>query len=141
MYLLDTNILSEFRKIGTSKENANVKAWLQSVQPEQLFICTITLMEIKMGILNLEHRGDFPQAERLKRWYQQEIKAKFAQRLLLISGEIAELCAELHIPNRRPFSDSYIAATALAHNFTLVTRNAKDFQGLKLKLVNPFERE
>lgn len=139
MYLLDTNILSEFRKIGSTREHPQVKAWLCSVTPDQLFISTISLMEIKMGILSAEHRGDHAQAMHLNAWYQQDIKQKFARQLLPISGEIAEICAELHVPNRRPFGDSCLAATALVHNFTLVTRNVKDFQGLKLRLINPFE--
>lgn len=141
MYLLDTNVISELRKLSNKKADINVVQWLITVYPSELFISTVTIMEIKIGILQLEQRGDFTQANLLRKWYQEEILAKFSQRILPISTDVAEICAELHVPNKRPFSDAYIAATAIAHNFTLVTRDTKDFKDIKkLKLLNPFEQ-
>ncbi|MDH2997369.1 twitching motility protein PilT [Pasteurellaceae bacterium LFhippo2] len=138
MYLLDTNVISEFRKIDSGRINPNVLRWLESVYPDDLFMSVMSLMEIKIGVLQLEHRKDFSQAERVKYWLETEIEPKFRERILTITNKVALTCAELHVPNKRPTNDSLIAATAIAHNYTLVTRNTKDFQGLKVKLFNPF---
>lgn len=141
MYLLDTNVLSEMRKLNSFKINPNVATWLNRVYPEELYLSVLTIMEIKVGILGLKHRNDYQQTTVLNSWLTQEIQPKFAQRILPITTEIALSCASLHIPNKRPFSDALIAATAIQHNLTLVTRNIKDFQGLKLRLINPFEAD
>ncbi|OOH87397.1 VapC toxin family PIN domain ribonuclease [Pasteurellaceae bacterium 15-036681] len=138
MYLLDTNVISEFRKIDSGRINPNVLRWLETVYPEDLFMSVMSLMEIKIGVLQLEHRKDFSQAERVKYWLETEVEPKFRGRILTITNKVALTCAEFHVPNKRPTNDVLIAATAMAHNYTLVTRNTKDFQELKVKLFNPF---
>lgn len=142
MYLLDTNIIAELRKFHRNSPhslNENVKNWLLSVEPEQTYISVITIMESYMGIL-LKERKDIAQGQILRHWFETYVQPVYKNRTLPINAEIAQLCANLHIPNKRPFCDAYIAATALVHNFTLVTRNVKDFQDIpKLKLLNPFE--
>lgn len=140
MYLLDTNIVSEMRKYHNQTIDPNVAAWLKNIAPEQTFLSAISIMELRVGVLS-KLRKDPKQGEALQHWYEHYVLPTYSGRILSVTPHIAAHCAELHIPNRRPFSDSYLAATALVHNFTLVTRNVKDFQGLKLRLINPFESQ
>lgn len=139
MFLLDTNVVSELRKFHNHSINPNVERWFAGINPTQTFISATTIMEIRVGIL-LKQRRAPRQATIFQDWFERFILPNYQYRTLPITSEIAEICAELHVPNKRPFSDAYIAATAKAHNFTLVTRNTKDFKDIKkLKLLNPFE--
>ncbi|OOR99029.1 VapC toxin family PIN domain ribonuclease [Haemophilus paracuniculus] len=137
-YLLDTNILAELRKFDKGLIDPNVQKWLAQIPPSQTCISVISLMEVKIGWL-LKMRKDPTQGKMLEDWYQKTLILLYQDRTLPVTSEIALLCAELHIPNKRSYNDALIAATAMAHNLTLVTRNTKDFQGLKIKLLNPFE--
>lgn len=138
MYLLDTNVLSELRKFHNNTIDKNVRQWFEHVMPSQTYISVISLMEIQMGI-SLKKRKDAVQATHLQQWFNDMLLPLYQERILSINSDIALICAELHIPNRRPINDALIAATAKQHNLTLVTRNTKDFQGVKLSLINPFE--
>ncbi|KMK51578.1 twitching motility protein PilT [[Actinobacillus] muris] len=138
MYLLDTNILSELRKFHNNTIDENVRKWFEQIMPSQTYISVISLMEIQMGI-SLKKRKDVLQAAHLQQWFNDMLLPLYQTRTLPINAEIALSCAELHIPNRRSLNDTLIATTAIQHKLTLVTRNTKDFQGLKLRLLNPFE--
>lgn len=137
MFLLDTNILSEFRKFHSGRESPFVYQWSKTIDLHQTFISVITLAEIKQGILSLQ-RKDPKQALILDTWFQQRILAEYQERILPISPQIALTCVELHVPNKKPINDAWIASTAIQHNLTLVTRNVQDFEHIPVRLLNPF---
>jgi predicted nucleic acid-binding protein len=137
MYLLDTNVISELRKIESGRVNRRVEAWVDSVDAELFFLPVVTVLELETGALLLERR-DLPQARMLQRWINDLILPSFAGRILPIDLPIALRCAAMHVPNRRPDRDGWIAATALVHGMTVVTRNVADFQHMGVAVLNPW---
>ena len=138
MYLLDTNIMSELKKLDSGKIHPQVQRWAYSINLMQTKISVVSITEIRTGILSLT-RKDQAQAASLDNWFTNRLLPAYRTRTLSVDTEVALICAQLHIPAKRPINDAYIAATAIAHNLTLVTRNVRDFQGLPLMLENPFE--
>lgn len=137
MYLLDTNVISELRKAKTGKANPAVITWAENVPVPWLFLSVISVLELEIGILLVERR-DHAQGIILRNWLNEQIIPVFAKRILPIDTAIALRCAQLHIPNPRPDRDSLIAATALVHKMTIVTRNISDFQATGVQLLNPW---
>jgi predicted nucleic acid-binding protein len=138
MFLLDTNVISELRKAGDGKADANVVAWLSSVDATTFYLSAITLMEIELGILRIERR-DPAQGARLRAWMDQHILPEFADRILPVDTAVALRCAPLHVPDPHPERDAFIAATALVHGMTVVTRNIADFAPTGVPLLNPWD--
>ena len=138
MFILDTNVISELRKAGDGKADANVVAWLSGVDAGTLYLSAITLMEIELGVLRIERR-DPVQGARLRAWVDQRILPEFADRTLPVDLAVALRCAPLHVPDPRPERDAFIAATALVHGMTIVTRNLADFAPIGVPLVNPWD--
>ena len=138
MYLLDTNIISELKKLDSGKIHPQVQRWTYSINLMQTKISVVSITEIRTGILSLT-RKDQAQAASLDNWFTNRLLPAYRTRTLSVDTEVALICAQLHIPAKRPINDAYIAATAIAHNLTLVTCNVRDFQGLPLMLENPFE--
>ena len=134
-FLLDTNVVSEMRRM---RIDANVAAWVDEQDPSDQFISTITIMEIEIGILQLERR-DTRQSTRLRRWLEELVLPNFDGRILPIDTEVALKCAGLHVPDPRPERDAMIAATALVHGLTMVTRNTADFAPTGVPLLNPWD--
>jgi len=137
MYLIDTNVISELRKVLIGKANAQVVNWVDSVEPTELFVSVVTMHELKIGIL-LAERRDAAKASVLNTWYEQVVQT-FKGRILVVDMKVIAYSAQLHVPNPKPFSDCLIAATALAHNMTVVTRNVEDFNNTGVRLINPWE--
>ena len=138
MYLLDTNIISELKKLDSGKIHPQVQRWAYSINLMQTKVSVVSITEIRTGILSLA-RKDQAQAASLDNWFTNRLLPAYRTRTLSVDTEVALICAQLHIPAKRPINDAYIAATAIAHNLTLVTCNVRDFQGLPLMLENPFE--
>ena len=138
MFLLDTNVISELRKAGDGKADTNVVTWLSSVDATTFYLSAVTLMEIELGILRIERR-DPAQGARLRAWMDQHILPEFADRTLPVDTAVALRCAPLHVPDPRPERDAFIAATALAHGMTVVTRNVADFAPTGVPLLNPWD--
>ena len=138
MYLLDTNIISELKKLDSGKIHPQVQRWAYSINLMQTKISVVSIIEIRTGILSLARKGQ-AQAASFDNWFTNRLLPAYRTRTLSVDTEVALICALLHIPTKRPINDAYIAATAIAHNLTLVTRNVRDFQGLPLMLENPFE--
>ena len=137
-YLLDTNVVSELRKIGDGKADARVAAWVDTEDAESFFISAITILELERGVLGIQRR-DAAQGARLRAWLDNHVRPEFAGRILPIDDQIAMRCAHLHIPDRRNEVDALIAATALVHGLTVATRNVRDFEGTGVVVVNPWE--
>ncbi|MCW0400391.1 Toxin FitB [Xanthomonas sacchari] len=138
MYVLDTNVLSELRKVRLGKADANVAAWAESVDAADLFISAITVMELELGVLLIE-RKDATQGAMLRSWLEQHVLPEFSGRTLPIDIAVAQRCARLHIPDKRGERDALIAATALVHGMAVVTRNVSDFEPTGVPIVNPWE--
>lgn len=138
MYLLDTNVVSEIRKIRTGKADRQVATWAEHVDAAQLYISTITVMELEIGILAIERR-DARQGHRLRTWLEQSVLAEFHDRTLAIDTPVARRCARLHVPDRRSERDALIAATALVHGMAVVTRNVADFAATGVALIDPWQ--
>ncbi|QTB98273.1 type II toxin-antitoxin system VapC family toxin [Alcaligenes sp. SORT26] len=139
MYLLDTNVISEIRKMKSGKADANVTAWIRSVNAATLYISVITVLELEQGILGKE-REDAAQGAILRNWFENQVLPTFSDFTLNIDAAVAQRCAQLHVPNKKGERDALIAATALVHDMTVVTRNAKDFKDTPVALLNPWER-
>jgi predicted nucleic acid-binding protein len=135
MFLLDTNVVSELRR--PERADANVRAWASSAPAELYAISVVTVLELERGTLLVERR-DAMQGGILRRWLEREILAPLATRILAIDVAIARQCASLHVPDPRPERDALIAATALTHGLTVVTRNTADFEPMGVALLNPW---
>ena len=138
MFLLDTNILSEIRKISQGRADPALAHWVQAIDFDRCHLCVITLLEIEQGILRVRHRGDEAQFARLQRWLNDTVVPTFDARILPVDRHAARICARLHVPDQRPYNDALIAATAIRNDLTLVTRNTRDFAELNVPLLNPF---
>ena len=138
MYVLDTNVLSELRKVRLGKADANVAAWAESVDAADLFVSAITLMELELGVLSME-RKDAARGTLLRAWLDEQVLPEFSGRTLAVDTTVALRCAKLHVPDRRSERDTLIAATALVHGMAVVSRNVADFKQTGVTVVNPWE--
>ena len=138
MYLLDTNVVSELRKTKSGRADLNVIAWAQPIPVGSLFLSAITVLEIELGVLLIERR-DPAQGKVLRAWLDQSVLPAFEGRILPVDLEVARRCARMHVPDPRSERDALIAATALVHGMTVVTRNVPDFSGLDLTLLDPWQ--
>lgn len=137
MYLLDTNVVSELRKVRTGKADARVAAWADSVETADLFISVITIQELEIGV-RLSERRDASQGSVLRHWLDKQVLPAFAGRVLSVDTAIALRSAPLHVPNPSPVRDGLIAATALVHKLIVVTRNVTDFEASGVVTLNPW---
>ncbi|MEQ1864153.1 MAG: type II toxin-antitoxin system VapC family toxin [Micropepsaceae bacterium] len=135
MFLLDTNVVSELRR--PERADARVRAWAAGTPLEFYAISVVTLQELERGTLLMERRNA-QQGAVLRRWLEEEVVKRLALRILPIDSAIARLCARLHVPDPRPERDALIAATALVHGLTVVTRNTADFEPMGVPLLNPW---
>jgi len=138
MLLLDTNVVSELRKVRFGTAHENVAAWTQTVDAADLFVSAITLMEIEIGVLSIE-RKDAKQGALFRIWLEKHVLPEFSARTLSVDTAVARRCAQLHVPDRRGERDALIAATALVHGMTVVTRNVEDFHPTGVALINPWQ--
>lgn len=137
MYLLDTNIVSELRKAKSSKADKNVKAWAENVSVASMFLSAITILELETGMLLIERR-DSTQGAMLRTWLDAHVLPAFSGRILAVDTAVAQRCAKLHVPDPRAYRDALIAATALVHGMTVVTRNVADFESTGVEIFNPW---
>ncbi len=135
MFVLDTNVVSELRR--PEKADPKVSAWASSAPLASIFLSVITVLEIELGALSIA-RKDLAQGRVLRSWIDDQILPRFEGRILAIDTAVARRCAELHVPDRRGERDALIAATALVHGMTIVTRNAADFGPMGVQILNPW---
>jgi predicted nucleic acid-binding protein len=136
MFLLDTNVVSELRR--RDRADPVVVAWADTVPVAQFYLSAITVLELELGILRMERR-DARQGESLRAWLEGQILPRFDARVLAIDTAVALACARLHVPDPRSERDALIAATALCHRMTVVTRNTHAFAATGVPLLDPWK--
>jgi hypothetical protein len=132
-FLLDTNVVSEIRR----GRDPNVASWAGSLRDSELFLSVLTLGEIRKGIDRLQSR-DPTQARVFNDWLDQ-LRVRFADRIVPVDDRIADRWGSLNDVNPRNTVDSLLAATAYVHGLTVATRNAADFEGCEVRLLNPWQ--
>ena len=137
MWLLDTNVVSELRRVRLGKSDPHVAAWADSMQAADLYLSVITLQELEIGVQLLERR-DPAQGRLLRSWLDRQVLPAFDGRVLPVDSAVALRSAALHVPNPRPVRDGLIAATALVHGLGVVTRNTADFEPTGVLTLNPW---
>jgi len=135
MFVLDTNVVSELRKIPAGRADSGVVDFATRFDPSLFYLSVVTITELEVGVRRLMRR-DKRQAEQLRLWLDTKVMINFAGRILPVDEAIAVECAKLHVPDPRPDGDAYIEATALVHKMQLVTRNVADFRCAMV--INPF---
>jgi predicted nucleic acid-binding protein len=138
MFVLDTDVVSELRKVKAGKADRNVAAWASRAPASTLFVSVITILELETGVL-LVQRRDPRQGALLRAWLDQYVLPAFSDRVLPVDTAVAQRCAALHVPDPRSDRDALIAATAMVHNMTVVTRNVTDFAATGAPLLNPWD--
>jgi hypothetical protein len=137
MFVLDTNVVSELRKVRSGEADSRVAAWADSVDAADLYLSVIAVQELEIGVL-LAERRDPAQGAVLRAWLNDHVLPAFAGRILVVDAAVAQRCARLHVPDPRPLRDGLIAATALVHGMTVVTRNVADFAPTGVTTLDPW---
>lgn len=137
MFILDTNVISELRKAKSGKADSKVMAWAAAMNADLLFLSAITILELEMGVLQVE-RKDPLQGNLLRSWLDNQVLTAFDGKILVVDAAVAQRYARLHVPDRSSERDALIAATALVHGMTIVTRNVSDFETSGVDLINPW---
>ena len=135
MFLLDTNVISEIRK--GRRSDSHVSNWYTGVDEPQLFISSLTIGEIRKGIELARRRRDFAQANTLEAWLQ-TVMQRYSGRILTVDAEVADTWGQISAIRPVFVIDGLLAATAMVHDMTLVTRNVSDVSGLGVQVLNPF---
>ncbi|HMC93588.1 MAG TPA: type II toxin-antitoxin system VapC family toxin [Polyangia bacterium] len=135
-YLLDTNVVSELRK--RTRASATVSSWFAGVDANDLFLSALVVGELRQGTERIRRR-DPVAAERLERWMLALVES-YAERILPVDQRIAELWGRLNVPDPLPAVDGLMAATAIVHDLTLVTRNTRQVARTGVRLHDPFRR-
>ena len=139
IYLLDTVVVSETRKIRSGRADPTVASWVARVDQDLAYISAITIQELELGVLLAEGRDPASGAV-LRRWLDNDVYEAFDGRILPVDAAVARLAASLHVPDPAPVSDALIGATAMANNMVLATRNTRDFRRFPgLEVLNPWE--
>jgi toxin FitB len=138
MYLIDTDVINEARK--GEKANAGVRSFFRKTTQEgtALYLCTVTIGELRRGVETIRHRGDAPQAARLERWLDR-LSLDFGQAILSFDQDAAHVWGRLRAPHAENPLDKQIAATALIHDLVVVTRNVSHYETTGVRLLNPFD--
>jgi len=140
MYVLDTNVISEMRKLRRGTIHPQVRLWSQSKSLSSLYLSALTVQEIEIGIVQLRQR-DPSQSQSIQRWLEDTVLTEFHGRILPIDIAVARRSAQFYAAKTPSYRDSLIAATAYVHHMPVVTRNVKHFADKGIVIINPWEEE
>jgi hypothetical protein len=140
MFILDTNVVSELRKVRLGKAAENVAKWADSVVTPDLYLSVVTIQELEIGVL-LAERRDAEKGAIFRTWLNSHVLPAFEGRILSVDLAVALQSARLHVPDPHPVRDGLIAATALVHGMTVVTRNVDDFKRTGVPILNPWDTD
>ncbi|OKY74908.1 MAG: VapC toxin family PIN domain ribonuclease [Desulfobulbaceae bacterium DB1] len=140
MFILDTNVVSELRKVRLGKAAENVAKWADSVATPDLYLSVVTIQELEIGVL-LAERRDAEKGAIFRTWLNSHVLPAFEGRILSVDLAVALQSARLHVPDPHPVRDGLIAATALVHGMTVVTRNVDDFKRTGVPILNPWDTD
>lgn len=139
MFLLDTNVVSETRRIAAGRADDRFERWISSIEPTLAYVSAVTIMELEIGVMRVERRDPSAGAV-LRQWLNHDVGVAFEGRILPVDTATARSAAALHVPNPAPAIDSLVAATALANAMSMVTRNTGDFSRFEgLHVINPWD--
>jgi predicted nucleic acid-binding protein len=138
MFVLDTDVISELRKVRIGKADPRVVQWFLHRPLSSFHLSVVSVLEMRMGVVALS-RKDPAQAAIYQKWLLHVLEAQPGPQLLPVDLAVAMRCADLHVPDPRGYRDALIAATALVHGMTVVTRNVKDFAPMGVAIVNPWD--
>ena len=136
MFVLDTNVISELRR--PAKADPKLLAWANATPVVHTYLSAVTILEIELGTLLME-RKDKAQAKVLRAWIDTLILPRFDGRILPVDTAVAQCCARQHVPDPRAQRHALIAATAVVHSMTVVTRNVADFGMSGVNVLNPWD--
>lgn len=140
MFLVDTNVISEARK-GKRADPGVVAFWAEAARNDTaIFLASVTIGELRRGVELIRHRGDQRQAALLEQWLE-HVLVDHGERVLSLDCDAAQVWGRLRVPNPQHAIDKQIAAIALLHELTVVTRNTADFAGFGVSLLNPFAND
>ena len=139
LFLVDTNVILALRKVRSGKADARVAKWADAVDAAALYLSVVVLHELELGVLLLERR-DPVQGRLLRTWLNTKVVPAFEGRVLSVDDKVVLRSARLHVPDPRPLRDGLIAATALVHGMTVVTRNVMDFKPIGVSTLNPWNK-
>lgn len=140
MFLIDTNVVSELRKARSGRANPDVAAWMDGTPAAAMYLSSMTILELELGVLLVERR-DAAQARLIRGWIENRVLEAFSGRILSVDTDVARRAAALHVPDPRPDREALIAATALVHGMTVVTRNVADYSPMGVGLLNPWDQQ
>lgn len=120
------------------RAHPGVAAWASGVKEDSFYANVVIVMELERGVMGME-RKDPEQGAVLRHWFENTFKPSMSGRILPITEDTAAICAAMHVPDKTPENDAWIAASAMQHNLTLVTRNTADFERTGVRLLNPFQ--
>ena len=140
MFILDTNVVSELRKVRLGKADENVAQWADSVATPDLYLSVVTIQELEIGVL-LAERRDAEKGAIFRTWLNSHVLPAFEGSILPVDLAVARQSAKLHVPDPHPVRDGLIAATALVHGMTVVTRNVDEFKRTGVPILNPWDTD
>ncbi len=130
-------MISELRRLGDGKADARVVAWVSDRNAADFYVSALTLMELEIGILRIERRN-VKQGAQLRAWMDRYVLPEFLPRTLPVNSTVALKCAQLHVPDPRAEREALVAATAIVHGMTVVTRNVADFRIAGADAIDPW---
>lgn len=136
--LLDTNVVSELRKVAAGKADDRFAAWSRKTDITDCWLSVINIQELEIGVC-LAERRDTKSAAVLRDWLEQQVLATFRDRILPVDLAVVRQSARYHVPDPAPVRDALIAATAVVHGLAVATRNVADFRRSGVELINPWE--
>lgn len=134
MFLFDTNVVSELRR--PERAGPALVAWASVTPQSDIFVSAVTVFELELGVRLMERRDPI-QGAALRAWFEGQVLGRFGDRILPVDRAVALRCASLFVPDPRPDRDALVAATALVHGMTVVTRNVRHFEGTGVAILNP----